>query len=231
VGFLIDLLLLAGLGFCVWQGYRKGLLLTVAGVLIIFLSAMLAGAVASANAEAVSEKLHPILSFVADNAIDDAARGKGPLGSMNKAQIAEVARDTYDSMGITNREVDAMVDKVLRAWEGDDQSPLKSIQMTALHLAAYALIALFAFLLFMVGLTLLIHFVAAVVKLPVLNLIDKIGGSAAGFLYGLLILSAAGWAMRYLGIFSSSELVANTAVLRFFVNVNMLSGILSFKGI
>jgi uncharacterized membrane protein required for colicin V production len=229
-GFLIDLLLIAALAFCVWQGFRKGLILTVAGVLIIFLSAFLAGKAAAAYAQPVSERLYPIMSWIADDAIDEATRQRGRVNELSGIrEITDAARGTFEVLGISELETDAMVDRVLAALASTEQTVHETISLTVLYVASYALICLFAFILFMVGFTLLIHFLAAVFKLPVLNLIDKIGGSAAGLFYGLLILSAVGWAVRYLGIIASPELVENTGVLRFFVNNNMLVRFLSLR--
>jgi uncharacterized membrane protein required for colicin V production len=229
-GFLFDLLLVAALAFCVWQGFRKGLILTVAGVLIIFLSAFLAGKAAAAYAQPVSERLYPIMSWVAEDAIDEATRGSGRVDEMTDAkEIAEVAQKTFETLGISGLEIDAMVSRVLESLATTEQTVRTTISMTVLYVAAYALICLFAFILFMVGLTLLIHFLAAVFKMPVLNLVDKIGGTAAGLMYGLLILSAVGWAVRYLGIIASPELVEDTTILKFFVNNNMLAWLLSLR--
>lgn len=229
-GFLIDLLLIAALAFCVWQGYRKGLILTVAGVLIIFISAFLAGKTADAYARPVSEKLYPIMSWLADDAIDEATRGKGRINEMTEIkEIAAVAEKVFENIGVAGVEIEKMVDRVLLELTETQQSVQETIAMTVLYVVAYALLCLFSFILFMVGLTLLIHFLAAVFKLPVLNLIDKIGGSAAGALYGLLILCAVGWAVRYLGIIAGPELVEKTTILKLFVNHNMLAGLLSFK--
>jgi uncharacterized membrane protein required for colicin V production len=229
-GFLLDLLLVAVLAFCVWQGYRKGLILTVAGVLMIFLAAFLAGKVASTSAQPVSERLHPIMGWVTDDAIGEATRGKGRINELtDMTEIAGVAEDTFSQMGISGSEIAAMVEKVLQALTGTEQTLRETIEVTALYVASYALIALFSFILFMVGLTLLVHFIAAVFKLPVLNIIDKVGGLAAGLLYGILILCAVGWAMRYAGIFSNTGIVENTTILRFFVNHNMLAGLLSLR--
>jgi hypothetical protein len=197
---------------------------------MIFLSAFLAGKVAANYAQPVSERLHPIMSWVADDAIGEATRGKGRINEMTDLdEIAGVAEETFSSMGISVSEVAAMVEKALNSLTGTEQTVRETIEVTALYMLSYALIALFAFILFMVGLTLLIHFIAAVFKLPVLNLIDKIGGLAAGLLYGILIICAVGWAMRYLGIVVSSELVEDTAILRFFVNNNLLAGLLSLR--
>ena len=229
-GFLLDLLLIAALAFCVWQGFRKGLILTVAGVLVIFVSAFLAGKTAAAYAQPVSEKLYPIMSWLADDAIDEATRGKGRVNEMtDRREIAEVAQNAFASLGISGIEIDAMVERVLLSLTNAEQSVQETISMTVLYVAAYALLCLFAFILFMVGLTLLVHFLAAVFKLPMLHLADKIGGAAAGAFYGVLILCAVGWAVRYLGIIAGPELMENTTVLKLFVNHNMLAKLLSFR--
>ncbi|MDR0292777.1 MAG: CvpA family protein [Oscillospiraceae bacterium] len=229
-GFLIDLLLIAAMAFCVWQGFRKGLFLTVAGVVVIFIAAYFAGKAAAAYAGPVSEKLAPIMSWLAEDAIYEATRGRGRINEMTDAkEIAEVARRTFETMGVSGVEIDAMIDKVLLSLAETEQTVQETISVTVLYVAAYALLCLFAFILFLVGLTLLIHFLAAVFKLPGLHLVDKIGGAAAGALYGVLILCAVGWAVRYLGIVAGPELVENTTVLKLFVNHNMLAGMLSFK--
>jgi uncharacterized membrane protein required for colicin V production len=229
-GLLLDLLLLAALAFCIWQGFRKGLILTVAGVLIIFVSAFFAGNVAAAYAQPVSERLYPIMSWLADDAIDEATRGRGRVNEITDVrEIEDVSRRTFEVLGISDHEIMALVDRVISSRSIANQTVHEAISLTVLYVASYALICLFAFILFMVGFTLLIHFIAAVFKLPMLNLIDKIGGTAAGLVYGLLILSAVGWAVRYLGIIASPELVENTRILSFFVNNNMLARLLSLK--
>ncbi len=231
-GFMIDLLLVGVLAFCVWQGFRKGLILTVAGVLIIFIAAFLAGKIAGAYAEPVSEKLYPIMSWLADDAIDEAMEGKGRVNEIEKtdiARITEVAKGTFENLGVSELEIEKMIDKVLKNLAIEGQQLQETIGKTALYMVAYALLCLFGFIVCMVGLTLLIHFIAAIFKLPILHLVDKIGGSAAGALYGILILCAIGWAVRYLGILAGPELVEETTILKLFVNHNILAGILSFK--
>ena len=229
-GFMIDLLLVAALGLCVWQGYRKGLILTAAGIIIVFLAAFVAGKVAAAYADPMSERLYPMLSWLADDAMDDAARGKGRINELTQpSEIADVAQQTFENLGISHIEIGKMVDKALLSLSETGRTVQEAISMSVLHGASYAILCLFAFILCMVGFTLLIHFLAALFKLPGLNLIDKIGGSAAGLLQGILLLCALGWAVRYLGIIAGPELVESTSVLKFFVNHNMLAGLLSYS--
>ncbi|MDR1691945.1 MAG: CvpA family protein [Oscillospiraceae bacterium] len=231
-GFMIDLLLAGILAFCIWQGFRKGLILTVAGVLIIFIAAFLAGKIADAYAEPVSTQLYPIMSWLADDAIDEAMEGKGRVNEIEKSDIStitEVAKGTFENLGVSELEIDKMIDRVLRNLAIEGSQLQETIGKTALYMVAYALLCLFGFIVCMVALTLLIHFIAAIFKLPILNLIDKIGGSAAGALYGVLILCAIGWAVRYLGILAAPELVEQTTILKLFVNHNVLAGLLSFR--
>lgn len=228
--FLIDLLLLLILAFCIWQGFRKGLILTIAGIVVIFLSAFLAGRVANAYAQPLSESLYPIMSWVADDAIEEAARGKGRLTEINdRKTLEEITRDTYEKLGIHAAESDKMVGMALGAMNNLETKVQDAIAGTLLFSFSYMLLCVFGFVFFMVGLTLLIHFLASVIKLPMLHMLDKAGGAAGGLLYGVLILCAIGWGARFLGIIINPELVGNTLFLKFFVNFNLLAGILGFK--
>jgi len=227
--FLIDIFVLAILLFCVWQGLRKGLVLTVGGIIIIFLSAFLAGWVADAYAEDLSESLYPIMMWVAEDAIEEAAQGKGRLSEINDMKTqTEITRDTYEILGIHQKESNKMVDKTIEAITKGKATVKEAISSTLLYALSHALLCAFGFLLFMVGLSLLLHFIAFVVKLPVLNLIDKTGGAVSGLLFGVLILSAIGWVSRFLGIIMDSELIGKTVLLKFFANFNLLAGILGF---
>lgn len=229
MALLIDVLLLAILAFCIWQGYRKGLILTVAGVVVIVLSVILASQVATAYAEPFSENLYPIMSWLGGDELDEAALGKGKLEEITSAAtIAEIAREAYESLGISSEEVDKMVDAALTAMAEREQDARTAITSTLLYSLSYLLLCLAAFVVFMVAFTLLIHLLAAMFKLPVFNLIDKIGGVAVGALYGILILCVIGWAARYLGVALDAEIVESTTVLELFINHNMLKGILGF---
>ena len=222
---LIDLLLVGVVAFCVWQGFRKGLILSVCGILIIFIAAFLAGKVAESYARPVSEQLVPIMSWIADDAIDEAAKGKGRVNEItDKETIAEIARDAYKSLGISSTEVNKMAEKALSTLETSELTVRESIARTLLFGVAYALLCILGFLIFMLGLTLLMHFLAAIFKLPVLNLVDTIGGTAVGLFYGILILCAVGWGARFLGIVISPEILDKTVILKLFVNHNMLAG-------
>lgn len=227
---LLDLLVVGIFVFCVWQGYRKGLILTVAGVLIVIISAFLAGKVAASYSDVVAEKVLPIMSWLADDALDEASRGKGRVNEMtDRKLISEIAAEVYEGMGITNKEADKMVEKALQTMTKAETDARTAIAQTLLYSLAYVVLCIFAFLFFMIGLTLLIHFLASLFKLPVLNLIDKVGGTAVGALYGLLTICALCWAMRFLGIVLDPEIVQKTVIMKFFVNYNMLAGLMGFK--
>lgn len=226
---LIDLLILLILGFCIWQGYRKGLILTVGGVIIIFISAIFACLAASSYAQPLSESLYPIMRWVADDTIEEVTRGKGRLSEINdRRTLTEITEDTYEKLGIHSTEADKMVDMALDAMSEAETKVQDAIAGTLLYAFSYMLLCVFGFVLFMVGFTLLLHFIASVVKLPVLNRLDKVGGLACGLLYGLLIVSAIGWGARFLGIIIDPDILSRTVFLKLFMNVNLLSGILGF---
>ncbi|MCL2081622.1 MAG: CvpA family protein [Oscillospiraceae bacterium] len=229
MAILLDLLILLILGFCIWNGSRKGLFLSVAGIVIVLLSSVIAGRIAGACAEQVSQSIYPIMRFVAEDAIDDATKGKGHLGEITDGDILEeIARETYSKLGIHPKEADKLVEKAENARQRAETKIQDAIAQPVLYSFSYMILCVFAFLFSMVGLTLLMHLISTIFKLPVVRSLDKAGGLIAGAIYGILIVSAIGWAARFLGIAGISVVLDKTFLLKAFVNVNPLSWVLGF---
>ncbi len=225
--FMLDILALLIIGFCIWQGYRKGLILTVAGVLIILISSWSAGKIAAQYSEAFADKIQPVLGWLADDAIDEAARGKGRLIDItDQKTLSEIAQDALGGMGFSFVDKEGLAGKVFDYMAEKELSFREAVTFTFLKSLSYMILCVFGFIVVMILLTLLIHFIAAVFKLPVLNLIDKVGGVASGLLYAVLILTVIGWALKYAGMLVPQELIEKTVLLKMFYKSNLLSGLL-----
>lgn len=225
--FLLDLLVLLIVGFCIWQGYRKGLILTVAGVVIILISAFAGGRIANQYSESFAGKIQPVLGWLADDAIDEAARGKGRLADITDQKLlSEIAYDTLDGLGISFVNKDSLVGKIFEDMADKELSFREAVSFNFLRAVSYMILCVFGFVVVMILLTLLIHFIAAVFKLPVLKTADKIGGIAAGLVYAVLILTVLGWALKYAGMFVPQELIERTVLLKMFYKSNLLTGLL-----
>jgi len=227
MSFLLDLLILLIIGFSVWQGYRKGLILTVAGIIIILISAWAAGRIAKQYSVPFADKIQPMLGWVADDAIDEVARGKGPLAEItDKRQLASIATSALDKLGLSFVNKDNLVNNVFDNMAEKERTFREAVSYTFLCAVSSMILCVFGFVVIMILLTLLIHFVAAVFKLPALKQLDRIGGAALGFIYAILMLTVLGWALKYTGMFMPQELIDKTVFLKLFRKSNLLTGLL-----
>lgn len=227
----LNLAVLLVLAFCVWQGYRKGLILSVCSVVIVFISAYAAGQIASHYAESAVDSLAPVLNWLPDvkidEAIDEVARGLGPVAEIaDKAVLREIADTAFDKIGITGAYRDILSAKAMASLN-TETTIRQAIETQFLYGISYLILCVFSFLILFIVLTLLMHFLSALFKLPVLGLVDKIGGCALGLAAGVLILCFVGWIMQFIGVFLPPDLILS-GLLRNFMNLKLLDGLLNF---
>jgi uncharacterized membrane protein required for colicin V production len=224
VTVVLNLLLVIILGFCVWQGYRKGLILTAAGVLVLILAIWGASGIAGRYAADFEERINPLFGWVSDEATEEAMRANGYKNEIRDPDtVRRVAAEAFSGMGIVETEADKMAGSALDDMR-ENSLPLKAgVSNAFIHAIYRVLLFIFVFAVIALLLTLLSHFVSMLVKMPVLKQLDTIGGLAAGFVYGLLLLFAVGWILRFLGILLPQKIIDDTILLRFLVNHNLLA--------
>ncbi|MDR3207481.1 MAG: CvpA family protein [Oscillospiraceae bacterium] len=227
IHLILDLLVLAVLAFCVWQGWRKGLILTAAGMLVIILAIWGANTLSEKYADTLSEKVYPLLSWVTDDATEEAAHDNAYNAAPDDENvILVIAAQAFARLGIVDAEIEELADRVVAQMKETGASLRQSIAMTFLNMVCRVLLFIFIFAVLALLMTLGTHFVSMLFKLPGLRLADTVGGLALGFARGLFILFAIGWLLRFIGILIPSDLVQDTVLLRLFVQHNPLVGLL-----
>jgi hypothetical protein len=219
---VLDLLILLVLAFCVWQGYRKGLVLSLSGFLILIIALWGASSLSDRFVDPVAERIHPLLDWVTDDAAEEASRSESGDNDSD-AHALSVARKAFSLLGVSGREVDALADKVLTFMEDAGVSVRAGISAVFIRTLAWVVLFLFFLAVIALLLTLLAHFIGMMFELPGLKTLDTVGGLTAGFVHGCLILFAVGWGLRFLGILIPAELIDETVLTRFFVQTNPLA--------
>jgi uncharacterized membrane protein required for colicin V production len=225
--FILDLVMLAVVAFCVFQGYRKGLILSAAGVLVVFVSIWGGGLVANRFQEPVAEMLVPVMSWITDDATDEAARGMGRLADItDKVDVERVSKDAFITMGIAEGEAEKLSGNVSGLVSEAGSSLRAGISKVFLDNVVYVLLYIFGYALFCILLTLLANFISTVFRLPGLHLLDKIGGSLLGLIYAFVFLWAVTFVLRYTGIFIGQDVIGESVLGNLFVNRNPFSSII-----
>ena len=190
-------------------GAWKGLVKSLAGVVIVMVAFIGASFVANAFSEPVAQWLGPVIE---EKILDK-------LATENTAD----AESMLAAFHFRGENLQQMVDEVLEKVKETGMDLLSAVSDSVAHSVAYAAVYLAAFLVLLVVVWLLMKPVYLLVKLPVLRTANALGGGALGLVWGALLVFLAVWLMQRFDLFLTADMVENSMLLRFFANNSPLS--------
>ncbi len=222
-----DILVLVVIGVSAWRGWRKGLILSVAGLVIVLVSIWGAGLVSGKLANPVGDKLAVLFGFSAEKAYDetvdtykDEHSGEMPDETSETASKA-MTEEVLKAMGVGAKFLDGLVEEVWQLVSDNEELTLKqAIMQVATRMFSRVILFIFFFVIIMIALHILVHLVHVIFEIPVIKQLDQIGGVALGVITAVLLLFAIGWAIRYSGISQSSLGVEASKLFKVFVNLS-----------
>ncbi|MDR1589585.1 MAG: CvpA family protein [Oscillospiraceae bacterium] len=242
----IDVLLLATPVYCLWRGYRGGIIRGVCGVLALIVAIFGANLVASTYSDEVTEMLRPFVGGVVDGALASvisgdadgepgAGDGSGQLSGESSGALIpdeasgeELRTASYTALreiGLPEAAAKLISEKIASgAFEAG--AALTDV-ITDKLCSALAYIAVFAimFLLVSIAFAVIGNILNLVFKLPGLELIDSLIGMVFGLFKGVVIVYAIAAVVRYIGLLAPS-IIDKTRVLKYLINTNPLADIL-----
>lgn len=225
---LYDVAILAVLALFLWRGWRKGLILSLCGLVVVILSLVGANFIADTAAPPVAKALQPKLAAaIEENVTDYMATHYDDIVPGDDAPTISSLSDALREMGgIYAWCADSVEDATSKLTHSMDSlldtSELCSIAASrvAEQLAHHILFAV-AFVVLFVLLTLLLHAMDLVAKLPGLHFCNGLGGGLIGLVKGVLVLFVALCVLRVTsGQLFTPEMVDQTHLFKFFVEIN-----------
>jgi len=228
---IIDAIAIAVLVGFTALGAWKGLLRTLAGLLVVALSLAGAGIIASALSGPAARVIAPAIEKRIESRLDEALLEERRPGKMpgdeaaakDEASVAEllelldVDEALWDSLSLR------ALDTVRETGAGLAAAVVESLARSVL----YGILYMISFVLLSVGLHLLVRMLDMVLKLPGLHGLNVWGGALAGLLEGALLVFLAIWVLRLVGVSFDGE---GGAVFRFFT-AHMPLDALKFLGV
>ena len=190
-------------------GAWKGLVKSLAGVVIVMVAFIGASFVANAFSEPVAQWLGPVIE---EKILDK-------LATENTTD----AESMLAAFHFRGENLQQMVDEVLEKVKETGMDLLSAVSDSVAHSVAYAAVYLAAFLVLLLVVWLLMKPVYLLVKLPVLRTANALGGGALGLVWGALLVFLAVWLMQRFDLFLTADMVENSMLLRFFANNSPLS--------
>jgi uncharacterized membrane protein required for colicin V production len=216
MNIILDLLLIGILALCVWNGYRKGLILGISGILALVVAFYGANLIAETYSSEFRSMVEPFIAGLVDKAVDETTEDENAaVGEIADAdQVYHISFDSLKRLGILKSAASNLADELK---EEVDQigGRLKTAMIHKLSVTlSYVAVLVIVFLLIVILFTVIANLVNLAFKLPGLELINDIGGAVFGLLKGLIFLFAIAWLIRFLGFIIPESTLNKTIVLK-----------------
>lgn len=228
MAFLIaDGLVLAVLLIFACIGARRGLILSLCGLLAFVVAFLGASFAARTLSPVVADALEPKFAAAIEEQLNESIRQQAEAG-----EAAVLSPDDVPLEGVLDalREMgfyETLINTVDRAVESGmtavAASAAAAVAAAIAQSAAYLILFLLGFFLILLAWRLLSRALDLVALLPGLHFLNKTGGALFGLVQGCIILFVAAWLLQFFGQVLPRELVEQTVLLKFFMTTNPFS--------
>ena len=214
---LLDLLLLLIVALSIWDGYKRGLIGGVFGILALVV-ALIAG-----NS----------LSSMRDNVLEIMGYGSTDLSLEDVLESDSSLRYDYavicmEELGFQDSRAETLAQRAVRYSEANDVSMTDAVITILCDTVTYVVGLALCFLLVVILLSAIGNIGNLVFRLPdSMELLDELGGAILGFVRGFLYCVLLCWLLSFLGLVIGKDTLENTLLARFFLTFQFLtSGLL-----
>ena len=220
---LFDIAIAAILLFFLWQGYRKGFVLTLCGFLAVFVAFIGATLISNALAKPVAHAMVPMIESGIHSAMEQSIAGSA---SGVSSQAADMLPEDLPLSGVLDAlQGSPFFHSLAEAFQqavdqGVETVTTNAAQALAEYIAvqmARTVLFVLAFAAVLVAWFFLSHALDLAFKLPVLSTLNQWSGAAVGLVKGGVLLFIACWLFRGL---IPQEAVDQSILLRFFCTTN-----------
>ena len=231
---VIDILLIIIIAICTWNGYKRGLVGGVAGILAIIISLLGASIVSAAYSHEVVPALEPFVSGYLDSHRNrDAILERMGYGSSDLSLEDILQQDTslrYDyayeclsDLGLYSKRAEDLAADAVNLEAETGSTMTQAIVSVLCDTITSVGTMLIAFLLILILLVAVASIGNLSFRLPNLESVDEIGGAILGFGKGFLYCILLCWLLSFLGIIIGKETMAHTTLGRFFLIFDSLT--------
>jgi len=223
VYFLCDLAIVAVLVLFFLLGRKKGFILSLCGLLAVFVAIIGAKICTDLFAPVVTDAIAPRFSSVIEEQIQLNLGIKLDEFLVSGSELPENAiTDILKQFGIYDSLIESIRDTITSQSAKTVADIAVALAREVAEIVSSVMVFVVSFLLLSVAWFILSHVLNLAAKLPIIHGLNDLLGGAFGLLQGALLLFLAAWAMRVMGGVIPEDVVSQTHVLRFFCTANPL---------
>ena len=240
INSIVNLFLAAILIICAWQGYKKGIIMGIVGVLVIILSLYGAQLLSDTFSYEVIPVLKPFVSGYLETHVEETAfqvYGYEPdeegnfdvpyslvdmLDSRPESR-EEITLMAYKELGLYDAMARTLAGRSLAYAEENDASLQNSVVTVMCQSISWYGGFILAFIILFSVMTVIVNLPNLSFKLPYLGLVNSLGGAAIGLFCGFWFCSILAWMMPFTGIVLPEETVRSAGLASYFLDMDLLA--------
>ena len=231
----IDILILIILLHGAWTGYKKGLIMGIAGALVLVVSVYGANLLADTFSYDVVSALKPFAGGFVEGQVDAEGGVLETLGWENEdnysledllAQHADEKDDfaaaCYENLGIHSSSADVMADAALEYAAEEEVPVIDAVIHELCSRISYVGCFILAFLMIAIVLTVVINLPNLSYKIPHLDIVNDITGTLIGLATAAAYSAVLVWALKFTGMIIGPETLEETVLGGWFLEKDFL---------
>jgi hypothetical protein len=233
---IIDIVFVAIFIMCVWSGYKKGLVMSVGGIIVIIISIYGANLLSNTFSYEVIPALRPFASGYLETKINEDVLVNMGFGESDYSVedileddpglVDEFCTESFKSLGIYQKTAEKMAGEAKALSEEQGIDIVNSMVEVLCKDISYAAGFTLAFLLILIILTVIGNIPNLSFKIPNLDRVNDIGGIAGGVITAFAFCSVLVWVLKFLGMFIGENAVSDTVFANLFAKIDLIGGIL-----
>ncbi len=241
---IINVLLIAILVICAWQGYKKGIIMSIVQVLCIVLSLYGAQLLSDTFSYEIIPVLKPFVSGFMDSELEvttyqafgytpdetgkyDVPYSMTDMINSDPGKEEEIVYNTYKNLGLYERLTQSMTEKTMNYVNENNATVSSAVTTISCQSISWYGGFLIAFIMVFSILTVIVNLPNLSFKIPYVGIVNDIGGIAIGLFSGALLCSLVVWVFNFAGLVLPEADLRATGVANFFLTRDLLSNYIS----
>ena len=234
---VIDIVLIIIIALCTWNGYKRGLVGGVAGILAIIISLLGANILSAAYAHEVVPALEPFVDGYVDSSknrgaiLERMGYGSSDLSlddilQQDSSLRYDYAYECLSDLGLYEKRAEELAADAVAYAQESGVSMTDAVVAVLCDTVTTVMTTVIGFLLILILLVALASIGNLSFRLPNMENVDEIGGAVLGFAKGFLYCVLLCWLLSFLGLVIGKETMAHTTLGRFFLIFDTITGAL-----
>ena len=231
---VIDIILIILLALCTWNGYKRGVVGGVAGILAIIISLLGASILSAAYAHEVVPAIEPFIDGYVDSSKNRGAilerMGYGnsdysleDILKQDSSLRYDYAYECLSDLGLYEKRAEELAARAVARAEETGSNMTDAVVDVVCDTITHVGAMVIGFLLILILMVALASIGNLSFRLPNLESVDEIGGAILGFAKGFLYCVLLCWLLSYLGVLIGKETMSHTTLGRFFLIFDSLT--------